>query len=135
MNNAPLVATLEGAVASQPYNISVLSVSQPIIAPGMDGTWKPMPAPPPTAPAPAEKVPPPPAESPVEEEPADAPTPKAAAPSPAADAPAPGPVADAPAADDDVNRSAPPKSAAGKQVVSGVSLGLIIALASFVAAH
>ncbi|EPS61284.1 hypothetical protein M569_13515, partial [Genlisea aurea] len=75
---------LEGSVASQPYNISVLAVSQVIIAPGMDGTYSKAPA----------SAPPPKANSPTA-------VPSAA--SPAVDGPAlspvSGPVADAPVAD------------------------------------
>ncbi|PIN03075.1 hypothetical protein CDL12_24402 [Handroanthus impetiginosus] len=142
MRGAPIDAKLEGSVASQPYNISVLSVSHPIIAPGIDGTLTPVSAPPPKATAPAADKVPPPAASPVEEEPADAPTADSdadapvPAPAPAvADAPADAPSPDAPADADD-NQSSPPTNAAGKQIVSGVSLGLMVALvSSFLAAH
>ncbi|KAI3468405.1 hypothetical protein Pfo_025068 [Paulownia fortunei] len=110
MKGAPIDSKLEGSVASQPYNISVLSISHPIIAPGIDGTLSPVSAPPPKAPA--HKVPPP-AESPEEEDAADAPTTDAAAPSPV-DAPSVAPSPDSPPADDDANQSPPPKNAAGK---------------------
>lgn len=140
VRGAPLDARLEGPVAAYPYNISVLSISQPIIAPGIDGEWRspPLRPPPPPpmakAPAPVEKVSPPappPAESPVEEEPADAP---ASAPAPAP-GPADAPSADAPAADADDNQEAAKKpNAAAKEVVTGVAFGLVVALASFLAA-
>jgi hypothetical protein len=130
VKGAPIDAQFEGSVASQPYNISVLSISHPIIAPGIDGSL-PTTAPPPpsnaTAPSPAEV--PAPAESP-EEVVADAPTAEAPEPSEApADAPADdtsdAPTADAPAADND---AADANSAASRHVVSSVSMGLIIAL-------
>ncbi|KAH6804516.1 hypothetical protein C2S51_032763 [Perilla frutescens var. frutescens] len=140
MPGAPLVSALVNSVASQPFNISVLSVSQPIIAPGMDGSWVEPAAPPPkaAAPVPAVKEPPPPtAEEPV----ADEPTAEAPAPSPAdAPAPAPSPAADAPAEDEageDASDQEPEekkkKSAAVQQVVSGMTVGLVIGLASFLA--
>lgn len=142
MRGAPIDAKLEGSVASRPYNISVLSISHPIIAPGIDGTLTPVSPPPPKAPAPAADNVPPPAASPVEEAPADAPTADSdanapvPAPAPAvADAPADAPSPDAPADADD-SQSSPPANAAGKQIVSGVSLALILAMAtSFLAAH
>ncbi|KAL0393885.1 UNVERIFIED_CONTAM: Fasciclin-like arabinogalactan protein 14 [Sesamum latifolium] len=40
---SPMSSQLEGAVVAQPYNISVLSISSPIIANGIDGSWTPMP--------------------------------------------------------------------------------------------
>ena len=135
VKGAQLDARLEGSVAAQPYNISVLSISQPIIAPGIDGMWIPIADEPPAkAPAPGKAAPPSPtpAESPIEEEVvADAPEPEEASPAPA---PADGPAADAPEADadaaDTADDSAKPKSAAGKQAVSGVtSFGLVVALA------
>ncbi|KAL6524230.1 hypothetical protein OROMI_031325 [Orobanche minor] len=43
MRGAPIDSKLEGSVASQPYDISVLSISHPIVAPGIDGTWRPPP--------------------------------------------------------------------------------------------
>lgn len=134
VRGAPLDSRLEGPVAAQPYNISVLSISQPIIGPGIDGEWKPVEdVPPAKSPAPAKKPSPPPAAaSPIEEEVvADAPAEEEAAPAPA---PADGPVADTPAADADDDSSSEPKSAAGRKAVSGVSFGLVVALVSFLAA-
>ncbi|KAL8536837.1 hypothetical protein ACS0TY_012129 [Phlomoides rotata] len=126
VKGAPLVSILEGSVAAQPYNISVLAVSQPIIGPGIDGEWVPVAE----APAPAKKkASPPPAASPVEDEVvADAPAPEEAVPAPA---PAEAPAADA---DADDGSSPVPKSGAGKGAVSGVTFGLVVALISLVAA-
>lgn len=151
MPGAPLVSNLVNSVNSQPYNISVLSVSQPIIAPGIDGSWIEPPPPPAKAAAPAQAPAPiikKPAASPVAEEPvADEPTADASAPSPAdapAPAPAPSPAADAPAEDgaeedasDEVAAAEKKekKSAAVKQVISGVTAGLVFGLASFLAAQ
>ena len=139
VKGAQLDSRLEGSVAAQPYNISVLSISQPIIGPGIDGEWKPVEdLPPAKSPAPSKKSPPPPmAASPIEEEVvADAPEVATTAPAPA---PADGPVADADAADADADAaddksSSHKKSAAGKQAVSGVAFGVVVALASFLAA-
>ena len=144
VKGAQLDSRLEGSVAAQPYNISVLSISQPIIGPGIDGEWKPVveeaTPPPANSPAPSKKASPPPAlaASPIEEEVvADAPEEDTAAPAPA---PADGPVADADAADaeaaddDDKSSSSHKKSTAGKQAVSGVAFGVVVALASFIAA-
>ncbi|EYU22059.1 hypothetical protein ABFS82_01G040800 [Erythranthe guttata] len=140
MNGAPLDAKVEGSVAKQPYNISVLSISHVIVAPGIDGSFKPVTAPPPKAPA--SNATSPPAESPEVEEPAaDAPAPDsdvaAPADAPAADAPAadaPGPSPDSAPADAD--QTPPPANAAGKQMVGGLSIGLVMAFASIVlAAH
>ncbi|XP_073136149.1 fasciclin-like arabinogalactan protein 3 [Henckelia pumila] len=141
MKGAPQDIKLLGSVASQPYNISVLSISKPIFAPGIDGSYKPVSAPPPkSAAAPVNEVPPPAvAESP-EEEVADAPAEAdgpvasdAPADAPAADTPADATAADAPSADADDQTK--PKSAAGKHVISGVSLGFVVALASLLAVH
>ncbi|KAK6158730.1 hypothetical protein DH2020_006044 [Rehmannia glutinosa] len=136
MKGSPLDAKLEGSVMKMPYNISVLSISHPIIAPGIDGTYKLIGAPPPKAAAPGPKVPPP-AESPEEDVPADAPV----AEEPAADADAPAPVdgpagapgPDATPADAADNHSPPPANGAGKNMVSGVMM--MVTLASFLAAH
>ncbi|KAL6501879.1 hypothetical protein OROGR_027012 [Orobanche gracilis] len=132
MRGAPIDSKLEGSVASQPYDISVLSISHPIVAPGINGTWRPVSAPPPkaTATAPnasaAPKVPPP-AETPEDDLPADAPAAYADAPAPV-DAPATAPGSDAEAEDvdpDAENQPPPRSSAAGNKVASGVSIGLI----------
>ncbi|KAG8375356.1 hypothetical protein BUALT_Bualt10G0091600 [Buddleja alternifolia] len=128
MKGAPVDAKLEASVLSQPYNVSVLSISKPILAPGIDGALRPASAPPPkavTAPTPSTTASPPPAASPESDMIADAPAPATESPTstPPSEAPAP---ADATPAD-----VTPPPSAAVKQVVSGVSLGLVVALASF----
>ncbi|KAG8375355.1 hypothetical protein BUALT_Bualt10G0091500 [Buddleja alternifolia] len=123
--DAPVDAKMESSILSQPFNISVLSISKPIVAPGIENL-KPVSSSsaPKAAPAPSKTTP---AASPEKEKAASAPTPADA---PATKAPAPAPKADAPAAD-----QSPPSSAAGKQMVSGVSVGLIVAFASFLAAH
>lgn len=146
MPNAPLVSMLVNSVAAQPFNISVLSVSQPIIAPGMDGSWSDpaVPAPPKAlAPAPKANAAPPPvveepaaAEEPAVDESAPAPAPSPSGGSPSS-APAPADE-DAPAADevqDDAGaeKVEKKKSAAVKGVVSGVTVGLVIGLASLLA--
>jgi len=134
MKGAPIDAQFEGSVASQPYNISVLSISHPIIAPGIDGSLQPVAAPPPktaVAPPPADLSP---AESP-EEEVADAPVVEAPSEAPSdapTDAPADAPTADAPTAD---NAADDARSTAAKHMVSSVSIGLIIALVCFVASE
>ncbi|XP_055819907.1 fasciclin-like arabinogalactan protein 3 [Solanum dulcamara] len=122
---------LEKSVMNQPYNISILGISQPIVTPGLDGTMAPISAPPPKAKSS------PVAEAPAEEEEAEAPTEEEAeapaeeeaeapAPSEDADAPASGADADAPPAD-----QAPPPSSAGKLKVS---FGLFVVLATMVVA-
>ncbi|KAL2544551.1 Fasciclin-like arabinogalactan protein 3 [Forsythia ovata] len=144
VKGSPQDTKLLGSVAAQPYNISVLSVSQTIVAPGMDGSLSPIASPPKaSAPAPTpahKKKVPPPADAPAPSDdsttdapaPSDGPTADAPAPSdgPTADAPAPsdGPTADAPTADTD---GKPPANAAGK--LSGASFGLAVVLASFIA--
>lgn len=122
---------LEKSVMNQPYNISILGISQPIVTPGLDGTMAPVSAPPPKANTPKKS---PEAEAPAEEEEAEAPTEEEAeapaeeaeAPAPSVDAPASTPDADAPPAD-----QAPPPSSAGKLKVS---FGLFVVLATMVAA-
>ncbi|XP_009612463.1 fasciclin-like arabinogalactan protein 3 [Nicotiana tomentosiformis] len=130
---------LEKSVMNQPYNISILGISQPIFTPGLDGTLAPVSAPPPKANAPSSpKSSPPPsddeAESPAEEEEAESPVEETEAPSPSedADSPAssPSPADDSPPAD---AQSPPPAgSSAGKLKVS---FGLFVVLASMVAAY
>ncbi|CAI9755584.1 unnamed protein product [Fraxinus pennsylvanica] len=135
---------LLGSVAAQPYNISVLSVSQPIVAPGIDGSLRPIASPPKaSAPAPApahKKKSPPPVDAPAPSDdttadvpaPSDGPNADAPAPAdgPSAVAPAPsdGPTADVPTADSD---DKPAKNAAGK--LSGASFGFAVVFASFLA--
>lgn len=139
VQGAPFVSNLVAAVAASPYNISLLSVSQPIIAPGMEGFWggdTVVAQPPPVveAPPPAEKPSPPPA---AEEPVADEPTAEASVPSPApSPAPAPAPADDESEeetpADDTPAMTMNTKSAAAREVVSGAMLGLVIGLASLV---
>lgn len=131
VKGAPQDTKLLGSVAAQPYNISVLSVSQPIVAPGIDSGLRPIASPPKaSAPVPShKKKSPPPADAPA---PSDDTTADAPAPSegPTADAPAPsdGPTADVPTADGD---NKPAKNAARK--LSGASFGLAVVFASFLA--
>ena len=147
VKDASLDVTLKASVASQPYNISVLEVSGPIIAPGIDSTAVHPPAASPpkksVAPAPAplkkKKKAASPAESPVEAEApvADAPTDAPAstpAEAPAADTPA----ADAPASDaTPVDAApAPSTSSAGEGSVVSFWVGSAVALvAAFLAAQ
>ncbi|KAG5589103.1 hypothetical protein H5410_039617 [Solanum commersonii] len=126
---------LEKSVMNQPYNISILGISQPIVTPGLDGTMAPISAPPPKANTPKSS---PVAEAPAEEEEAEAPAEEEAeapaeeeeaetpAPSKDADAPAGAPDADAPPAD-----QAPPPSSAAKLKVS---FGLFVVLATIILA-
>ncbi|XP_010324668.1 fasciclin-like arabinogalactan protein 3 [Solanum lycopersicum] len=117
---------LEKSVMNQPYNISILGISQPIVTPGLDGTMAPISAPPPKAHTP-KKSPvaeaPEEAEAPAEEE-AEAPAEEAEAPAPSQDAPSSAPDADTPPAD-----QAPPPSSATKL---SVSFGLFVVLATIV---
>ncbi|TMW85635.1 hypothetical protein EJD97_022784 [Solanum chilense] len=111
---------------NQPYNVSILGISQPIVTPGLDGTMAPISAPPPKAYTP-KKSPvaeaPEEAEAPAEEE-AEAPAEEAEAPAPSEDAPSSAPDADTPPAD-----QAPPPSSATKL---SVSFGLFVVLATIV---
>ncbi|KAK4349500.1 hypothetical protein RND71_032255 [Anisodus tanguticus] len=128
---------LDKSVMNQPYNISILSLSQPIVTPGLDGTLIPVSAPPPkvispaSAPPPAEKEeaksPEEEAESPSEEE-TEAPSPSEDGDSPASSPDADSPTADSPPAD----AQSSPQSSAGKLKVS---FGLFVVLASMVAAY
>lgn len=140
VKGAGLDVTLKKSVAAQPYNISVLEVSGPIIAPGIDSApahgpvatlpKKPVASAPAPAPLKKTKAAPAPEESPEEVEapadaPADAPT------SPPAEAPA----ADAPVVDEtpaDDKASAPATSSSTKGFVVSFWVGLVVALvASF----
>ncbi|KAK4389026.1 Fasciclin-like arabinogalactan protein 14 [Sesamum angolense] len=119
---------LEGVVVAQPYNISILSISSPIIANGIDGNWTPMP--PMSAPSPDA------ASSPTDDAPASAESPEVTvtdADAPSSDDTSPNP-AEAPA--DSPNSPADAADAQQKSaaVVSGVSLAWTVALASLVAA-
>ncbi|OIT38371.1 PREDICTED: fasciclin-like arabinogalactan protein 3 [Nicotiana attenuata] len=129
---------LEKSVMNQPYNISILGISQPMVTPGLDGTLAPVSAPPPkaTAPSSPESSPPPSddeAESPEEEE-AESPVEETEAPSPSedADSPAssPSPADDSPPAD----AQSPPPPAGSSAGKLKVSFGLLVVLASMVAA-
>ncbi|GER34396.1 FASCICLIN-like arabinogalactan protein 8 [Striga asiatica] len=134
MKGAAVESKLEGSVAALPYNISVLSVSHVIVAPGIDGSWRPVnvSAPPPeaaaAAAAPEVEAP---AESPEDDLPvADGPDVEVEGP---AQAPAPGPGPDAELADVEVDDevTVPPASGAWRtKAVSGSLVGLVVAVAS-----
>ncbi|CAN4077176.1 unnamed protein product [Withania somnifera] len=123
---------LEKSVMNQPYNISILGISQPIVTPGLDGTMAPISAPPPKVHAPKSS---PPAEEeeeesePPSEEVAESPEKQTEAPAPSEDTatPASSPDADSPPAD-----AAPTPSSAGKLKVS---FGLFVVLTSMVVAY
>jgi hypothetical protein len=105
MKGAPLVASLVKSIYSQPYNISVLQVSEPIETPGIENMAPPPPpgtaAVPKKAPAPAPSTKTPPAAPPTAKTPAKspakspskAPAPSKEGPSTPTKAPAEGPVA------------------------------------------
>ncbi|KAL3844317.1 hypothetical protein ACJIZ3_001720 [Penstemon smallii] len=127
---APKDAVFLGEVSKLPYNISVLSISHPIFAPGIDPSAPILPPPPKgsLAPPPEEEVPAPPAESPEEDPEPPTNQPPEAAPSPAADAP------DSP--DDntpDADSQSQPKSpnAAAKQLVQSLGGFMLAIFASF----
>jgi hypothetical protein len=132
---SPLNAKLVAGVASQPYNISVLQVSSPITAPGMDPSepLPPLPSPkkgappaaetPEVAASPEEYVP---GDSPVEspvESPAEAPAPDAA------DAPAPESKKKHKAADEEDTAES---SSAG--YLGGAALGVVAGLVTLLMA-
>lgn len=133
---APLTSKFVESVASQPYNISVLQISSPIVVPGI-GTYN-LPPPAPEAPVPdvAPVAAPADAPSPADddtESPADAPSPASDAPTPAADAPD-APASSPPKPDGDVDDADAPgpsdadaedKSAASRGLVAGV--GVVVA--------
>uniref|UniRef100_A0A7N0URJ8 FAS1 domain-containing protein n=1 Tax=Kalanchoe fedtschenkoi TaxID=63787 RepID=A0A7N0URJ8_KALFE len=128
VEGSPLSAKLLGGIMSQPYNISVLQVSSPIVAPGMDPSEPLPPIPSPTPPA-AET---PEAASPEEEETVETPAESPAAESPEADAPAP---ADAPAEAKKKHKAADeeeeePESSSAGQISGGLAVvvGLVCCL-------
>ncbi|KAK4435704.1 Fasciclin-like arabinogalactan protein 3 [Sesamum alatum] len=110
VKGAPMDSKVESSVASQPYNISILSISRPIIAPGIDGAFSPASATAPNASAPAAEGP-------------------AAAESPEVITAA-GPEAEGTTPADGGSDPPSPNSAAVNQVASGVLVGLIAAVAS-----
>ncbi|KAJ6670325.1 FASCICLIN-LIKE ARABINOGALACTAN PROTEIN 3 [Salix koriyanagi] len=130
MKGAPLVASLVKSVYAQPYNISVLQVSEPIEAPGIENM-----APPPPPAAVPKKAP---APAPAAKTPSKAPAPSKVEPSTptesptegpvAADVPAASPLADAPLADE-----APAKAASSQMHVGGavVVVGLLACMVGF----
>ncbi|KAI5673077.1 hypothetical protein M9H77_13441 [Catharanthus roseus] len=147
VRGAPHDVNYLGTVASMPFNISVLSVSKIIVAPGIDGQpLRPIASTPKAAPAPkSAHSPPPAAEAPVTEAPveapADAPVSDSPTPSPAdSESPADAPVADAsasspsPAADDASDKADSPTSSAMKPLAQS-SLAFLVVFASFLTAH
>ncbi|KAJ7966068.1 Fasciclin-like arabinogalactan protein [Quillaja saponaria] len=152
---APLNAKLVNGVAAQPFNISVLQVTQAIIAPGVDfSAPSPVATPPSSAPRPLIHVPPsasrrPKAPSPGDddevlapdaESPTDADAPADAPGNAPADAPSDAPAADElvsspPAADDDDaaddDAAAPANSGSTRTQVSTIlGLGVVVGLLS-----
>ncbi|KAM3379448.1 fasciclin-like arabinogalactan protein 3 [Capsicum galapagoense] len=136
VKGAQLNSRLEKSVMSQPYNISILGISQPIVTPGLDAPLAPASAPAPKANTP--KSSPPTAESPDVEAKATAPSKeKTKAPSPSKQAASPeaaspsknadSPTADSPPSD----AQAPSPSSVGKL---NVSFGLFVFLASIIIA-
>lgn len=151
VHGAPYNSQFVKTVTTQPYNISVLMVSQPIIPPGID-TQTPWPAPGAQTPLPSRKVGPPSpspsddaADSPDEASApdADADTDDMEAPSPSpskkkkagSPAPAPGPADDAAdtAADDDKDSSKPSTSSGSTRFGMGM-VGTSMAFASLLVA-
>ncbi|KAJ9184168.1 hypothetical protein P3X46_007934 [Hevea brasiliensis] len=137
VKGAPLTASLEGSVVSQPYNISVLKVSRVIEAPGIDNIApSPPPGAPEKAPAPAPtkaKSPAPVAEEPVAdnapiEAPTEAPTPADA---PEANAPISSPPEPNSTPADDATAPAVPPSQ--ESVSSRMHAGGIVAVIGLVA--
>ncbi|KAJ8459242.1 hypothetical protein OPV22_032168 [Ensete ventricosum] len=135
---SPLVATLVKPVAAKPYNLSVLQISAAIVPQGINGT----PLAPFGAPITAPPEVPVPAPAPVDDSTADGPAeaPEASAPEPAADAPeADAPDADSPAAGPAADGDAPSPSeeedkiSAATPAVGGISVGLAVAGALFLA--
>jgi len=133
VKGAPLVASLVKPVYAQPYNISVLQVSEPIEAPGIENNAPPPPpaAVPKKAPAPTAKSPSKaPAPSKVEPStPTESPTGgPVAADGPVADVPTASPLADAPTADETTAEAASSQMHAGGAVVV---IGLLACMMGF----
>ena len=102
VKGSQLNSKLVKKIAAQPYNISVLQVSAPIVAEGIQNAGAPKKAPssPPPAPSPKKAKSPKAAEAPEAEAPeAEAPTADAPADAPEADTPSDAPTADTPTAD------------------------------------
>uniref|UniRef100_A0A6N2KS82 FAS1 domain-containing protein n=1 Tax=Salix viminalis TaxID=40686 RepID=A0A6N2KS82_SALVM len=127
MKGAPLVASLVKSVYAQPYNISVLQVSEPIEAPGIENM-----APPPPPAAIPKKAP---APAPAAKNPSKAPAPSKVEPSTPTESPTEGPVAaDAsPVADAPLADEAPAKAASSQMHVGGavVVVGLLACMVGF----
>ncbi|XP_019056885.1 PREDICTED: fasciclin-like arabinogalactan protein 3 [Tarenaya hassleriana] len=111
VKGAPLNARYVTTVFQNPYNLSVIQISTPIVAPGLGSPIQAPPPPPIVAPGPGSPVqapPPPPIAAPEHGSPAQAPPPPPApAPKKVVKAPAPAPSGE----DDDSDSSPPPKTA------------------------
>lgn len=123
------------AVTAQPYNISVLHISAPIIAPGIDvhdgnstWTWKgsvsPSPAPAVAADPPAEAS----GEAPVSDAPADATKGETPAESPEGEAPSDDVAPGSAASDGEADIEAVPPKSSSTKVASNVGVGMAIML-------
>ncbi|XWS26090.1 hypothetical protein CRYUN_Cryun26dG0001100 [Craigia yunnanensis] len=132
---APLVSKLLGSVFAQPFNLSVLHVSTPIVAPGFgDPVLAPPPSPgsKPHAPSPKKAEAPAPSEEEGDyegESPDSAPS-HAPADAPAADAPTKGKSPPSPKDADEEEAEAPAPSASSRVVGSSMA---VVAVMSFVA--
>jgi len=142
VKGAPLTVSLEGSVASQPYNISVLQVGGVIEAPGIENMAPPPPPAPKTASAPAPaptsaktpaEAPAPAAEEPAADDaPTEAPTPAAEAPN--ADAPLSSPPQPNSTPADETPAAAPAHSGSSRLHVDGVvavAMGLVACMMGF----
>ncbi|KAG5589102.1 hypothetical protein H5410_039616 [Solanum commersonii] len=116
---------LEKSVMNQPYNISILGISQPIVTPGIDSPLAPSSAPPPKANT--SKSSPPKVEPPTEEE-AEAPTKEDET-----EAPAPSKDADSPSTDSPPADAQSPSSSSAEKLK--ISFGFFVLLASMVASY
>ncbi|PIA26169.1 hypothetical protein AQUCO_09600020v1 [Aquilegia coerulea] len=140
VKGASLNSKLIKKIAAQPYNISVLQISAPIIADGIQNLNATAAAPPPKkspspspsaspkkAPSPKNsKASPPAADAPAADTPADAP----AADAPAADAPSSPP---SPVADQAADAPAPSKSSATHVTLGSAAAIVVVAISSWVA--
>ncbi|XVF04114.1 hypothetical protein REPUB_Repub05bG0053900 [Reevesia pubescens] len=135
---APLVSKLLGSVIAQPFNLSVLHVSTPIVAPGFGDPILPPPPPPGSkshAPAPQKAAAPAPSEE--DEGDYDGESPDSA-PSPApsdapADTPADAPTIGSPPSPNDADEEAPAPSASSRVVSSLAVVAVMGMVASLIA--
>ncbi|XP_022731462.1 fasciclin-like arabinogalactan protein 3 [Durio zibethinus] len=133
VKGAPLVSKLLGSVTAQPFNLSVLHVSTPIVAPGFGDPVLAPPPPPASKPAPAPKKAGATAPSEVEEgdydgeAPESAPSP-APADAPLADAPTKGKSPPSPEDADEEEAEAPAPSASSRVVDSSIAVVAVMCL-------